>query len=109
MDNSKRVALACLALAIGLKLKEKKVEKRIWVKPWMLKYGVRGPYETVYREWRESDPEMYRTMLRMYPEDFADLLRGVDPFIAKQDTQFRNAISSEKRLAITLRYLVTGK
>lgn len=74
----------------------------------MIQYAKRGPYETVYREWREANPDMYRTML-MYPEDFRELLRAVDLIIRKQDTHFRDAIPSEKRLAVTLRALVTSE
>lgn len=108
MSENIRLAASMLALGLALKLRKSK-KKKLWVRKWMLDFATRGPYETVYREWRESDPDMYRTMLRLYPEDFGELLRAVDPLICKQDTVFRNAIPSEKRLAITLRYLVTGK
>lgn len=82
--------------------------KRIWVKEWILKFGTNGHYENVYREWRESDPEMYRAILRIYPEDFMHLLKALMPYIEKQCTHFRDSITAEKRLAITLRFLATG-
>lgn len=108
MSNNILIASSILALGIGLKLKQEKKKKRIWVKLWRRKYEQSGPYETLYREWAETDPDMYRTMLRLYPEDFKDLLMAIDPIIAKEDTLFRKAIPSDKRLAITLRFLVQG-
>lgn len=107
MSQSLVIATSLLALGIALKLKEenqKKKKKKKWIRKMMQEYATKGSYETVYREWRESDSDMYRTMLRLYPEDFEELLKAVDPLICKQDT-----IPSEKRLAITLRYLVTSK
>lgn len=47
-------------------------------------------------------------MLRMYLDDFDQLLRAVSPLIEKHDTVFRNLVRADKRLSITLRYLVTG-
>lgn len=88
---------------------EARKSKKIWIKEWIVKYGTNGHYENVYREWRLSDPEMYRRILRMYSEDFDHLLRAVTPLIEKENTNYRDAITAEKRLAITLRFLVTGK
>jgi hypothetical protein len=39
-------------------------KRKCWVKPWVQKYGSAGPYETVWQEWREIDPERYRRTLR---------------------------------------------
>ena len=44
----------------------------------------------------------------MSPERFDHLLGLVGPVISRQTTNFRSAISPGERLAITLRYLVTG-
>lgn len=79
------------------------------MKTWIANHRRNGHYENVYREWRESDPDMFRTILRIYPEDFDELIRAVGPLIAKMETQMRYAIPAEKRLAITLRYLSYGK
>ncbi|KAF9416038.1 hypothetical protein HW555_006450 [Spodoptera exigua] len=46
--------------------------------------------------------------LRMSKSDFEYLLQNVGPFIEKQDTNLRSAVTAETRLAITLRYLATG-
>ncbi|XP_040159186.1 uncharacterized protein LOC120897981 [Anopheles arabiensis] len=55
---------------------------------------------------------IYETMnrfLRMKKEDFFHLLSLVGPKIAKMDTDFREAITEQERLLITLRYLATGE
>lgn len=44
----------------------------------------------------------------MSKSDFEYLLQNVGPFIEKQDTNLRSAVTAETRLAITLRYLATG-
>ena len=44
----------------------------------------------------------------MTPQRFSHLLGLVGPAITRQDTTFRQAIPPDERLAITLRYLVTG-
>ena len=44
----------------------------------------------------------------MTPQRFSHLLSLVGPSIKRQDTRLREAIPPDERLAITLRYLVTG-
>ena len=45
----------------------------------------------------------------MSPERFDHLLRLVKNSIAKEDTNFRKAISAGERLAVTLRFLASGE
>lgn len=78
------------------------------VMPWIRNNQI-GHYENVYLEWRESDPDRHLMYLRMYPEDFKNLLDVIKPQIEKQDTVMRASIRADKRLTITLRYLATGK
>ena len=44
----------------------------------------------------------------MSPEGFQHLLSMVKPLIEKKDAKFRKCISATERLALTLRFLVTG-
>jgi 3-hydroxymyristoyl/3-hydroxydecanoyl-(acyl carrier protein) dehydratase len=44
----------------------------------------------------------------MSPGVYDDLLAKITPFIQKEDTKFRKAISPGLRLSITLRFLATG-
>ncbi|XP_054709131.1 uncharacterized protein LOC129218835 [Uloborus diversus] len=57
----------------------------------------------------EPDHEGYRRFLRMDTDTFQFLLQKIEPLISKQDTVMRRAIPAGERLAITLRYLATGK
>lgn len=65
--------------------------------------------DNLLRELREGDALFYKNFLRMAPEDFEYLLEKVTHLIKKQDTLMRKAISPAERLAITLRFLATGK
>ncbi|KAF2890092.1 hypothetical protein ILUMI_16081, partial [Ignelater luminosus] len=47
--------------------------------------------------------------LRIDYESFSGLLNLVSPLITKQDTAMREAITAQKRLVATLRYLATGR
>lgn len=55
-----------------------------------------------------EDPESFKNYLRMDDVIFKELLSSIEDTIKKQNTQFRQSISAEKRLAITLRYLASG-
>lgn len=107
--NLRNLNIALLSTIVSLVTINKKQRRRkFWVKPWILNNCV-GHYENVYLEWRYTDPEMHRIFLRIYPEDFGNLLRAVRHIIEKQNTVMRPAIPAHKRLSITLRFLATGK
>lgn len=105
--NVARKKVAIIALILSSDGNER--AKKLWIKDWIRIYGSNGHYENVYYEWRRSDPEMFMSMLRVWPDQFDALLHMVGPLIAKQDTQFRDAIRADKRLTIGLRYLASGK
>jgi len=42
-------------------------------------------------------------------ESFTLLLSKLEPMITRQDTIMRQAVSAAERLAVTLRFLATGK
>ncbi|PNF21466.1 hypothetical protein B7P43_G13525 [Cryptotermes secundus] len=50
----------------------------------------------------------YKNFTRLNPTDFEYLINLVGPRIRKRNTKFREAISVQDRLAVTLRYLATG-
>jgi hypothetical protein len=68
-----------------------------------------GAYDTLLTELREEDQGSFLNFLRLTPGLFDELLVKVTPYIKRSDTTFRKAISPGMRLAITLRYLATGK
>ena len=56
-----------------------------------------------------DDTLEFRRILRMDRATYCYLLDLVGPLIEKQDTQMRRAIPPAERLAVTMRYLATGK
>lgn len=50
----------------------------------------------------------FDNFVRMSNSDFEFLIQKVSPIVAKQDTDWREAIPVKIRLALTLRYLATG-
>ena len=55
-----------------------------------------------------SDQESFYRYFHMSPQRFDHLLSLVGPLVKPQDTRYREAIPPNERLAVTLRYLVTG-
>ena len=83
--------------------------RTVWMKKWLTRREDLGAYQTLLKELREEDTSSYLNFLRMAPGLFDDLLQKVTPYIQKENTNMRCSISPGLRLAITLRYLVTGK
>ncbi|CAH2006973.1 unnamed protein product [Acanthoscelides obtectus] len=54
------------------------------------------------------DEQRFYVYFRMTPGCFDEILNLVKDEIRKSDTNYREAISPEERLAITLRFLATG-
>jgi hypothetical protein len=55
-----------------------------------------------------QDPKSLHQFLRMSGDTFDDLLHIVGPYLEKQNTNFKEAIPPEERLAVTLRFLAQG-
>ena len=89
--------------------RQEKGERNIWCREWLLRREDLGAYDTLVTELKDEDPKSFINFIRMSPGLFEGLLEKVAPFIQKQNTSFRKAIPAGMRLAITLRYLATGK
>ena len=107
MSSRKKNAIACVALYV-LCEKEERTPRKIWVKQWRINRERFG-HMPLMRELRENNPEDYRNYLRMDDKTFQVILNLVRPYITKKDTIMRTSISAEERLAVTLRYLATGR
>ncbi|XP_035220975.1 protein ANTAGONIST OF LIKE HETEROCHROMATIN PROTEIN 1-like [Stegodyphus dumicola] len=57
---------------------------------------------------RLQDTESFFNFFRMTPQKFDELLSVVGPRITMKATSFRNPISAQERLAITIRFLASG-
>ena len=84
-------------------------KKRLWTRPWILKREQFGAYHCLLEELKLSDRNGLKNFLRMDKSSFNEILDKVAPLIQKQDTQLRASISPAERLALTLRYLASGK
>ena len=67
-----------------------------------------GEYHALIHEMRLVDHSSFYKYFHMTPMRFDGLLSRVGPAITRQVTQMRCPISPGERLAVTLRYLVTG-
>jgi hypothetical protein len=53
--------------------------------------------------------EDYKNYFRMNEETYNKLLRKVEPYLSRKDTVMRRSLSVTERLALTQRYLATGR
>ena len=82
--------------------------RRFWTKNW-LRQRDQFSHMPLLREIQENNPNDYRNFLRMTDPVFNRLLELLSPYITRQDTVMRQAITAEQRLIATLRYLATGR
>jgi hypothetical protein len=108
----KRKALALCMLMWKIRwrrrLKQTLYRRRYWRAPWNRKRPEQSVNCNLLKE-LEVDGASYRKYIHVDRCHFQDLSDRVAPFIAKSDTKFHDAISVEERLALTLRFLATGK
>ena len=70
MDEEERtiVAISTLLLGYGLILKKKKrIQRRMWVKQWILRMEQLGAFNALVNEFSLSEREDYRRFMRMSP------------------------------------------
>ena len=108
MDNSVLIA-ATVAFLVKKSRNKKRKRRTIWVKDWLKQRYRNGAYNNLIKELRLSDVIRFKNFARMDMSNFNKILCLVAPEITHQHTPFRDAISPGERLAVTLRYLATGK
>jgi hypothetical protein len=66
MPNRKQILAIALLAEAETEPEEisPKRQKRQWVKPWIQKFQTKSLYETIFYEWKISDPDRYRRVLR---------------------------------------------
>ena len=115
-SDRKKLCLAASAAIIAVVVRRRRRrreqsqrKKRLWTRPWILKREQFGAYHCLLEELKLSDRNGLKNFLRMDESSFNEILDKVAPLIQKQDTQLRASISPAERLALTLRYLASGK
>jgi hypothetical protein len=105
---SRRKRKAIALLCAYLMLKRRKRQRTCWRRSWIALHDEQGAYCNLIAE-LNFDKESFRNYLRMNKTQFEHLTAKVAPFIERQNTHYRASVSPGERLAITLRYLATGK
>ena len=101
MESDDEIELAAITAVVVHAKKRMQGNKRLWVQPWLLRRRLFGAYETLLQEFLQEDAGACK--------NFQELCTIVGPSIAKTDTNMRQSISANERLAITLRFLASGK
>ena len=79
------------------------------MKEWYKKRG-KYTYLNLLREISEAHGESdYKNYYRMNEQLFNELLKKITPYLTRKDTVMRDSLSVEERLALTLRFLATGR
>lgn len=68
----------------------------------------KGEYHLLVTDMMLYDHEYFTRRFRMTPSTFQRLLRWIGPHIKKKSTFMRDPINPSERLAVRLRYLITG-
>ena len=104
------VSLCVIIIASAiLRIKRDRRRPRVWARSWIRRRARYGAHHSLINELSSEDPKGFRNFVRMDVNDFEELLTKVTPYIERNDTNMREAISvSEKRLSLTLRFLATG-
>ncbi|KAF9417159.1 hypothetical protein HW555_005670, partial [Spodoptera exigua] len=82
-------------------------KRKYWVHPMLMKRIPLGLCQSYIEELKSDDGKFYE-YLRMTVSTFDSLLARLADNLRRENTYFRNCISAEERLVITLRYLASG-
>ncbi|PIO06783.1 hypothetical protein AB205_0158390 [Aquarana catesbeiana] len=85
-----------------------RVGRSSWTKNWLLQRD-QFCHMPLLRVIHENNPDDFRNFLRITDPVFHRLLAKLTPYISRQDTCMRQAITPEQRFVATLRYLATGR
>ncbi|XP_065665346.1 uncharacterized protein LOC136086784 [Hydra vulgaris] len=91
-----------------MKREKEKNKKRFWVRKVYAERLQKGEFHLLVQDLRLHDQEYFFKYFRMSPTTYEELLSFVAPVIVKQRTTMRDPVSPSERLAVTLRFIVTG-
>ena len=78
------------------------VHREVWIHPLNVERSGKGKFYRLYLDQRHF-PEKFFENYRMSTHQFDEILNKIDPLVRKKDTNFREAITPEEKLALTLR------
>ena len=93
---------AVFALLLMRRIRRLRRQRSMWVHPLTNARLYHGQYYTIMTELR-NDNEKFFNFFRMSQNTFNELLSVIKNYIQRQDTNMRDSIQPEQRLAITVR------
>ena len=80
------------------------------VKPWLGRRINQGFHETLVQELRFKDKLQYKKLLRMTPHDYDEILilGFIQDDVTKTNSNMRDSILANIKLASAIRFLATG-
>ena len=93
-------------LEILLEERRRRVRK-LWVRDWMRNRSL-GASVTILRELYIHDPQEYKAVMRITPNQFDELLCLIAPRIQRSDTMMREAVPGRVKLEITLSFIASA-
>lgn len=99
---------AVMITLLILKKLRKRPTRSIWIKKMLALRKIEGTHVILMPKLR-ADKFLHVNYLRMNNQTFELLLQLIGHRIKRQDTILRRSISPSEKLALTLRYLATGK
>lgn len=103
------IAAAIIIAAVARRRRVRKQRKRKATLPCILKREAYGAFHSLADELSSDRTNEQRQFLPMAANTCNELLHLVAPLIRKADTSYKDSIPAEERLAVTLRYLASGK
>lgn len=100
MSKNLRIRAVCVAEALGLL--DEPTERKFWVHPINAHREKSKRFSSFFENLRKY-PEKFFDYYRMSLTSFDELLQCIREYISKNNTSFRNAITAEERLTVTLR------
>ena len=88
--------------------RRRRKRRRWWVKQWVQRRDQHGHYHKLMQELEFEDRGAFQNFTRMTPEMFHYLLERLEPYIQKQDTNWRPALPAGMKVAAALHYYAHG-
>ena len=107
-QNLLSAAAVAIAIVLVCAWERKKRSRRCWVKQLFRRRLAMGCYHSMVKELRYEDPEAFPGYLRMDIATFDELFEMVESQISLS-RRVRVPVHARERLAVTLRFLTTGK
>ena len=105
LSSDEEVLVLCVALKAEEENEEKEAKRTMWVHDICAARDEEGEYRTLFLHLKNDNTKFFQ-YFRMSYEKFCELRSHIEGDITKQDTTSRGSISTEERLAVTLRWVI---